>query len=137
MSNNCALLARLHRNGTLYLLVPLSFLLIMTTTLGLSRFASVPLGFGISLATPQRLFLAFGSAELVALFLLVPLLFAVLNPSGIARGLASASLGLALSSVGISAISGELRYISSLDSPLLRGIPPDPAFWDCFSSLPE
>ena len=95
MSNNCALLARLHRNGTLYLLVPLSFLLIMTTTLGLSRFASVPLGFGISLATPQRLLLAFGSAEIVALYLLVPLLFAVLNPSGIARGLAAASLGLA------------------------------------------
>ncbi len=117
-----AFLARMHRNGVLYLFVPFSFTLLMW--LFLSYGVLVLPGFEL----PE--FLA-GFAGLAAYFLSIPLLFAVLNPSGIVRGLSTASLGFALAAFGTRPpvpLAGP-RYVSD---PWFSGLPVDPVFSGLF-----
>ena len=114
-----AFLARMHENGVLYLLVPFSpFLLaLLLDSYGILFPPMIDLGWSIIPAP-----ISFGFAELAAFFLSFPLLFAVMNPTGIARGLAAAALGFAFACVGINAITGEVRYVFGQPA-LWEGLP--------------
>ena len=119
-----AFLARMHRNGVLYLVVPFSFALILNLLVPEFRFYAYE-WFGVWASW------SLGFAELAAYYLSIPLLFAVLNPSGILRGLATASLGFALAAFGTRppVPLADPRYVSD---PWFSGLPVDPVFSGLF-----
>lgn len=118
VSSFWAFLNRMHRNGVLYLVVPFSFILILFLS------AAASFTFGLPLHRIPG-FSFFAAPELAVYYLSIPLLFAVLNPSGIVRGLAAASLGLALASVGYYDYQGEERYLLG-QRDLWKGLPLGP-----------
>ncbi len=104
----------------LYLVVPFSLILLPN----LSAVASLTFALPVD-RNPVLVF--FGAPEVAAYYLSIPLFFAVLNPSGIVRGLAAASLGFAFASVGFSGTTGDVRYIFG-QSALWEGLPVGPVF---------
>ena len=107
----------------LYLLLPSGLVLLSSTLVGYMRYMLTLL----VLASPVSFSFSVSFAEVAALALSFPMVFAVLNPSGIVRGLATASLGFAFASVGINVITGEVRYVFG-QPDLWTGLPLGPVF---------
>ncbi len=102
-----AFLLRAHRVGALYPVALYASYLTLVIGTGL-----------VSLLFNPR----FGFGEIGALALAFVVLSAVVSPRGIARGLAGAGLGVLFGTVGINAITGDVRFV--FGQPVLwEGLP--------------
>ena len=100
------LLARAHRTGALY---PVSIF-------------GAYVVLAIAVALPWSLSFRFGFPEIAVLASAPVLLSALVSPRGVTRGLAAAALGVLFGTVGINAITGDVRFV--FQQPVLwEGLP--------------